>query len=408
MFAPHRILPRWRACCALLLACFAAAVAAQQPSPPPTLAQALDAAWALSPAARALAHRQAEFDARLRATASLLAGPPSLTLSQRSDRPASNQGLREYEAELGLPLWNPGVRSASTTRVDAERAAFDAQQQMARLKLAAELRELVASGEQAALEQALAARRREEARTLAADVQRRVTSGDTARVDALQAQALERQAAVQQAQADNALAQVQGQWRALTGLAQLPRASEMPGTTPPAHPMAAARLAEVQAAQARLALAEADQRDPLELGVGVTRERALVGEPAQNAVRLSLRIPFGGDNRSAPRLAAARAELDTAQAELEASQRQLHHGVVGARNALTAAQQAHALSAQRAALSTEAQALFARAYQLGESDLPTRLRADNDRFDADLALARARSEVLRATARLNQALGLLP
>jgi len=56
----------------------------------------------------------------------------------------------------------------------------------------------------------------------------------------------------------------------------------------------------------------------------------------------------------------------------------------------------------------EAQALIAKSYQLGESDLPARLRADNERFDADLALARARSDVQRAIARLNQSLGLLP
>lgn len=408
MFAPHRLLPHWRACCALLLACTAAVAGAQETAPPPTLAQALDAAWALSPAARALANRQVEFDARKRASESWLASPPSLTLSQRSDRPTHNQGLREHEAELGLPLWRPGVRSASATRVGAERAAFDAQQQTARLKLASELRELVASGEQAALERTLAARRLEEARTLSRDVERRVRSGDTARVDLLQTQALERQAAVQQTQADNALAQLLGQWRTLTSLAQLPHASETPGTASPEHPLAAARLADVQAAQSRLALADADRSDPLELGIGVSRERAVFGDPAQNALRLSLRIPFGGDSRNASRLAAARAELDAAQAELDATQRQLQNDIAGARGSLAAAQQAQALAAERVALSTEAQALFVKAYQLAESDLPTRLRADNDRFDAELALARARSEVQRATARLNQALGLLP
>ncbi|HEY1102739.1 MAG TPA: TolC family protein [Burkholderiaceae bacterium] len=408
MSAPDRPLPRWRACCALLLAGTAAIAGAQEPSPPPTLAQALEAAWALSPPARALAHRQAEFDARQRAAGSLLASPPSLTLAQRSDRVGTNQGLREYEAELGLPLWSPAVRSASAARVAAERAAFDHQQRLARLTLASELRELVASAEQAALERTLAARRHEEARVLADDVQRRVASGDTARVDALQARALERQAAAQRAQADNALAQVQDQWRARTGLDRMPRAEETPGTPEAGHPVAAARLAEVQATQARLALADADRRDPVELGVGVTRERAATGSAAESALRLSLRIPFGGDNRNAPRRAAAQAELDAAQAEFEAAQRQTPVDIASRRSALAAARQAQSLAAERAALAAEAQALIAKSYQLGESDLPARLRADNERFDADLALARARSDVQRAIARLNQSLGLLP
>jgi len=63
---------------------------------------------------------------------------------------------------------------------------------------------------------------------------------------------------------------------------------------------------------------------------------------------------------------------------------------------------------ERARLSTEVQALVAKAYRLGESDLPTRLRADSEKFEADLSLARARVGLQRAVSQLNQALGLLP
>jgi cobalt-zinc-cadmium efflux system outer membrane protein len=45
---------------------------------------------------------------------------------------------------------------------------------------------------------------------------------------------------------------------------------------------------------------------------------------------------------------------------------------------------------------------------LGELDLPARLRAENDRFDAERALTRSRIEAGRAISRLNQALGILP
>ena len=54
------------------------------------------------------------------------------------------------------------------------------------------------------------------------------------------------------------------------------------------------------------------------------------------------------------------------------------------------------------------QTLVAKAYRLGESDLPTRLRADSEKFEADLSLARARVGLQRAVSQLNQALGLLP
>ena len=54
------------------------------------------------------------------------------------------------------------------------------------------------------------------------------------------------------------------------------------------------------------------------------------------------------------------------------------------------------------------QALVAKSYQLGESDLPTRMRADNEKLDADLSLARARIELQRAISQLNQSFGTLP
>ena len=224
--------------------------------------------------------------------------------------------------------------------------------------------------------------------------------------------AAERQAAGQVSQAQRALAELRGQWRTLTGLTQIATPDEtIPAASADAavnQPLVMTAHARVRAAQARLALTEADRRDAPELGVGITREKALAGDVAHNALRLSLRIPFGSIHRNAPRLAAARAELDTAYAELDATQRQVQTDLVWAREALQAAQAAAVLASERAEFSAQAQALVARSYHLGESDLPSRLRADNERFDAELAATRARANTQRAIARLNQSSGILP
>jgi len=399
--------PRHASVVALLV--FASATVNAQGGTPPSLSAALEAAWSLSPNARSLENRQAELDARLRVSKALLSSPPSLTLTHRNDRPASNLGLREYEAELGLPLWNPGVRTATAAQITAERSALDIQQRSAKLALAAQVRELAATAAVVTLERELALRKEAEGQSLAQDVQKRVTAGESARVDALLAQAAAKQASVLAAQSDAALAQLQGQWRALTGLTQFAHVAEMNNSpTVGEHPLATSAQAKVRAAEARLALADADRRDPVELGVGLTRERSVFGESAQNAIRLSVRIPFGGDNRNASRLAAARAELDTAMADKDAAARQIEAEVQSANLALEAAQKALTLASERASLSNEAQGLIAKSFQLGESDLPARLRAESERFEAELALARARVEQQRAVSRLNQAQGLLP
>ena len=387
------------------------AAAQDLPTNPPPLSVALDAAWRLSAGSRSLINRQAELDARQQAAGAFLSAPPSLSLSQRTDRFNANQGLRESEASVALPLWNPGTRTATRAQVDVDRTVLAAEQLANKLKLAGELRELTASVALARLELQLAQRKAQEATTLLQDTQRRVKSGDSPRVDALQAEAAARLADAQIVQATTALAQAVSQWRTLTGLS----AVSMPdGPVPPAlpnmadHPLLVAADARARAAQARLRLAEVDQRDSPELSVGVIRDRSLASDPALNSLRVGVRIPFGGTHRNAPRIAAARAELDAAQAELDAAQRQITVEQATALDALQAASTAERLATERAALSTEAQTLVAKAYRLGESDLPTRLRTDNERFDAELALARARTESQRAIARLNQSSGLLP
>ena len=387
-------------------------VAQELPPNPPPLSVALDAAWRLSAGSRSLVNRQAELDARQQAAGAWLSAPPSLSLSQRTDRLNANQGLRESEASLALPLWNPGTRAATRAQVDADRAALTTEPRASQLKLAGELRELAASVALARLEQQLALRKSQEASTLLQDTQRRVKSGDSPRVDALQAEAAVRLADGQAVQSATALAQAVAHWRALTGLPGVSLPDEPVNSVAPPpladHPLLTAANARARAAQARLKLAEADQRDGPELSVGVIRDRSLASDPSLTSLRVGVRIPFGGTHRNAPRIAAARAELETAQAELDAAERQIALDQATARDAVQAAKAAERLATERAALSTEAQTLVAKAYQLGESDLPTRLRTDNERFDAELALAKARTESQRATARLRQSSGLLP
>ena len=382
-----------------------------------SLRAALDAAWALHPASRAYGNRSAELEARARAAQSFVSGSPSVGLAHRTDVLSGDAGLREYEAEVAIPLWNPGVRGATQNQVTADRSALDWQKSIERLKLAGEVREAAAQVALARAEREGAARKHLEATELVNDVERRVKAGETARVDALQARSSAQLAQGLLAQSEVTLFRALGQWRALTGQSQaasldepLPSAAAQPLTTPVQneHPALQAAQAQVQSAHARLALTEADRRDPMELGLGVTRERAAAGASVDTSVRFALRIPLGGDSRNAAKLAAALAELDTAQAQADAVARQTEADVAAAHAGLDAARSKEAFAAQRATLSTQMQALVAKSYQLGESDLPTRMRADNEKLDANLSLARARIELQRAISQLNQSFGTLP
>ncbi|RYF36862.1 MAG: hypothetical protein EOO25_20195, partial [Comamonadaceae bacterium] len=246
-----------------------------------------------------------------------------------------------------------------------------------------------------------------EALVLTHDIDRRVKVGEVARIDLLQAQSVQHQAATAQAAADGALARVTAQWRGLTGMGQVAALDEAAAPVQE-HPAIALARAQLGAAQARLALAEADRRDPMEIGLGMTRERAASGAPRETAMKISLRVPFGSDSRNASKLAAARAEVSAADAEVQGALRTAEADREVAQAELDAARRAQALAADRERLAGEIQGLVARSWRLGESDLPARLRADGERFEAERAHSRARVETRRAISRLNQAFGILP
>ena len=400
------------------LACLASSTLAQTPNQPPTLRQALDAAWEISSQSRSLDNRRSELAAKEKAAGSWISGEPVVALAQRTDRLNKNDGFRELEAEIELPLWNRGVRAATQADIAAQRLGFDGQFALSKLKLAGELRALAASAATAQVELDLNKRKLLEANALTQDLMRRVKAGENARVDALQTQVLVQQAQAAMAQAEGQLARVQSQWRSLTGLASVAPLEEklaamsaneaIAAPISADHPALRQSQAQLSGAQAKLALANADKRDPMSVGVGIARERGSFATSNETTLRVALRIPLGGDNRNAPRQAAARAELDASQADLDAVQRQLLAEVAAANAELLAARTVQIAASERLRLSTEVQTLITKSWRLGDSDLPTLLRADNEQFEASLSLARAAIDVQRAIANLNQAHGVFP
>ncbi len=409
---------RNRFAAALLFSALASHALAQTADQPPTLRQALDAAWQNSGQSRSLDNRRSELSAKEKAANSWMSGEPVAGIAHRTDRLSRNEGFREYEAEIELPLWNRGVRAATQADVSAQRQSFNAQAALARLRLAGELRALAAAAATAQVDLVLNKRKLLDASTLTQDLTRRVKAGENARVDALQAQVLTLQAQAAMAQAEGQLARLQSHWRSLTGLAVVAPLEEKLTITaayetvaaPLAadHPALRQSQAQLSGAQAKLALANADKRDPMSVGVGLSREWGNFAAAGETRLRIALRIPLGGDNRNEPRRATASAELDTAQAEADAVQRQLPAEVAAATAELRAARTSQAAATDRARLSTEVQALITKSWRLGDSDLPARLRADNEQFEARLALAKANIDVQRAIANLNQAHGFLP
>lgn len=375
-----------------------------------TLRDAVEQAWQRQPAAQAREARAAEVAEKRAAASALVPEPPALSIGHRSDRFNRNLGRREWEAELDIPLWLPGESSRQLGVVEAEQAALEARLAAAKWKLAGEVRDAYWDARVAALELALARRKVEEASLLAGDVERRVKAGELARVDLNQARAAEQAARASLAEAEARAFRAQQALTVLTGLGQIAQTAESEAQAPAldAHPQIAGLQRSVALAQAKLIQATQNRRDAPELTLGVTREHGEFSEAFSTTLNMRIRIPFATESRNRPRIASANLELVEVQAEYGFERRRLEAEIERARRELEQARSVERFGETRFRLAEDTQRLYAKAFALGELDFPARLRSENERFEAELAHARARLEASRAVSRLNQAQGTLP
>ncbi len=428
MYRPRRMeLPRRAGLrCVLLaatwLACAWPARGAQLSATAPapvSLRQAFEAAWARQPEAEALPERRAAAQARQRSAQAWTPEPAALALSEKSDRLHRHRGAREWELGLAVPIWLPGERRGSAALAEAEGAAIESRARAAQLRVAADVREAWWQWQRARIEAHTVAARLDGARRIAADVARRTQAGELARADRHQADAAVAAAESELAQAEAGLAVAQQQLSAITGAtpaADAPPASGAepePGLPPAeAAPETHATLQELSdratVAEQAVALAATRSRANPELTLASTRERDAFGGPSQQTLTLGLRIPFDAGPRHEGRVAQARADAAEARAQLVLERDRLAAEHASARARVDATRRQLAAAERRAQLARESRGFFERSFQLGETDLPTRLRIELEAAEADRQAARSRIDLAAALSAWRQALGLLP
>lgn len=379
-----------------------------------TLKQAFDTAWSRQPDARGGELRRDAAEARRDAAGNWLVAAPSLAMSAKTDRATGNDGAREYEVGVGLPLWLPGERSGAQALADAERDALNSRLLAAQLRLAAELREAWWSAAQAGVDTDISRARLQNAQQLAGDVARRVKAGDLARADQHQADGAVAAAQALLAEARSAQASAGQRLRVLLG-APVSLPEQPPAERPPAagvdeaqHPALREIADRAEAARKAKALAATQTRSNPVLSLATTRDRGVAGAAYDQSVTLGLRIPFGADNRQRARIVTAEAEAVEAETRLEFEREQILAGLEAARARVEATQAQLNAAERRAVLARETRGFFDKSFRLGESDLPARLRIELEAYEAERQFARSRIVAAQAVSQLRQALGLLP
>lgn len=397
---------RWRVLCIAVLL----SGASVRPLHALDMREVLENAWSKSAEIVALEVRRAEIIARKRAAGRLTPGPPSLGIGHLNDYATGDDGYREYDVELGTPIWLPGEGTASRNLADKELARLQAQLALARLSVAGEVRAAYWSVQIGEGSVDLARRRLQAARALQADVDRQVAAGQVALADLLLAkgESLEAQSILSEQEA--ALTEARLAFQALTGT---PSPTDFAEPEPAdrsfeQHPQLVALRNTVDVAEANTRLIRIQDRDSPEVALLGVIEREFYNDPYDKRIGVRVTIPFATEGRNAPRRAASEAEHTQALAELQTAERQVRAEVGRAEADLASAQERAALADERHRAFAERLMLVERSVRVGETSFVELVRARAAVFEADIARLRSEIAVMQARSRINQALGLVP
>ncbi|WP_431862000.1 TolC family protein [Azospirillum sp.] len=375
-----------------------------------TLRDAVEGAWRLNPEVKSLEARRAVATAQRGAGTSLVPAAPAVTLRHTTDYLSRNVGRREYEAELGVPLWLPGQGTATIRAADALLARTDAEIAARQLAVAGEVRTAMWQVALAERRAELARQRLKVARQLESDTRRTSAAGETSEADLQLARAEALAVAADVRDEELALEDARQAFRTLTGMGPPKAAPEPDIGNPPLdrHPSLLAAQLGVRAAQAQRQLVDLTTRDNPEVGLMARRERDVRGERYDTVMGMSVRIPFSVEAVNAPKRAEAMTEVVRSEAEQANAARTIEAEIRRARLAYQTATERQSIARDRAAALRARLSNVERARRGGEISLVEFVRAQETAFEADLARATAEVQVGAARARLNQSLGVLP
>ncbi len=378
----------------------------------PNLGEAIQAAVQRHPQFQQAANERALGKGYRQQADSWLGGDPSASLSYYSDQVGSDNGYREMEAAVSLPLWIPGQRDARQNLAQAISEQADASMALLRWQVAGEVLELIWALRLAASDEELADAQWASARQLEKAVERRVGAGELARADLLMVQqdTLSREVAHENARM--ALDSAAATWQAYTGLAEVPA---LPADRPPleknlgtSHPLLQREQRRVAQMTARRNDSRRQRQSAPEVTLYAKRDRGSAQDPFGNSLGAEISLPFGSKYSTAPQVAESEAALAQARMGLAAAKRRLELKQVQIAQELKRSKKALALAERQNQLADTRMSMNQRAFDLGESDLFLLLQARSQAAAAARNLIRTRIEYQRAVSRYNHLLGEIP
>lgn len=344
---------------------------------------------------------------------SWIAGRPTLQLDYIDDQMLSDLGERELTYGINLPLWRPGERNIMQARGQQYNAQVAAWQEAFTLTTAGRLRGVLADMQDAdtllsAEQQATA-----DARQLLAIAESLHSAGETARRDVLQARTLLLAQQRNELAAEATRVDAERNYQMLTGLSMRPEKPHVETLQTseevrPAHPLLQLLRSNIDLAAAEINKTELEALGNPTLSIGSRRQRAANQNDYEDALALSVTIPFGGRAHVNASTSSARRNKGDADVRYLNTFRELNLQLHEVAHELFTLNESLPLSKEQAQLARQQWEMAKTAFVSGETDISQVVIALQQarRSARDLEVITLRHA--RLITEFNQIVGVLP
>lgn len=225
-----------------------------------TVNDAYQSALGISPEIKAARDRIQSLTYRREAASSLTSQPLTLEGAYRTDSLHNDQGLREMTLGVSAPVWNWNEKSSTQAVRDAEIQEAMLQLEQTKLDIAGQVRQQVWDLQAAQVDVDIAKLRFASVTDLLASVNKRVTAGELAETDLMQARVLQAQAEAELARAIGLLEQAKAGYVASVGLQPDPQAQFLPESASIPDGAAVVDHPQLKLAQTQLVLNQSQKK----------------------------------------------------------------------------------------------------------------------------------------------------
>lgn len=377
-----------------------------------TLQQVIEHAFERAPQRGALRGRDSEAAAWRDRARAWLGGTPALSLRYQTDRLSSDDGFREYEAGLELPLWRLGERRATKTLAGRFDALLQADRSALHWMVAGQVRTLLWDLAEARFELEVVTEEMALAGELHATIERQHELGELATTDLLLARAMQLDVHSREIEAHARLFDREREYLVFAQLRSSPPLSLEPRgqhtELSPHHPWLAQADAQVARAVAERERIQRSSGGSPTLLLGPKREELQSDDFRNDSLGITFRLPLAAGAVQRLDVATAESAVAAAQALRDQRIRDLELLLHEAEHGLSVVAERTAPVAELARLAERQLQMSRRAFEAGELALPELIRMQQAAVVARSGPQRLRIEEGRHRALYNQALGEVP